>query len=489
MYESDYFYSLADKYGILIWQDMMFACAMYPTGSFLKSVHFELRDQIRRIQHHPSIALFATNNENEVALRQNWYDTKADYAAFAEDYRTLYVDTVTAEIRKHDNNRAILTSSPSNGAWKKDRDEFGISTDPQSAHFGDIHYYPLNTNSWIPTTFHTARFISEYGFQSYPYGWAEIAGPETDNIEELIRHRQHHPLNSTLIVYLVQANLQIEFDSLDWQDQVYLSQVSQAIALKTETEVYRCGRGEFMHTMGALYWQLNDVWVAPSWSSIEYNGNYKIVHYWMQSLFAPISLVTQVRQLNKLYIYAISDEINVEPKQMTVKMNIHKWSNVEVVYTKEWKLEMPPNAATSVTTMDLYAFMNDEGLDVYEYIIMFYLYDDSNPSNSVSTNFILPAGYQHLKSASDPNLSFEISSNKCDNGQHRISITIRVDSPAMFVYIVLEHEDIKKYEISKNGFIQVEPITAVQMRFNNPDCKAEITEDMLKIRTLNKYLI
>jgi beta-mannosidase len=152
----------------------------------------------------------------------------------------------------------------------------------------------MNTNSWNPATFHQPRFASEYGFQSYPAGWKEIAR-ETDDIKELISHRQHHPLNSTLIIYLVQQNLNVDFESLHWQDQVYLSQVSQAMALKVETEVYRSGRGSFMNTMGALYWQLNDVWVAPSWSSIEYNGNHKIVHHWMKKVFESVGIITQVK--------------------------------------------------------------------------------------------------------------------------------------------------------------------------------------------------
>ncbi|CAG9811752.1 unnamed protein product [Chironomus riparius] len=489
VYESDYFYNLADKYGILIWQDMMFACAMYPTGDFLESVKYEIRDQIKRIQHHPSIALFATNNENEVALRQNWYDTKQFYKEFAEDYNVLYRTTIIGEIRKYDKKRTTLLSSPSNGNWNKDRDDYGISMDPQSAHFGDIHFYPMNTNSWNPTTFHTARFASEYGFQSYPQGWKEVT-PENVTVMNLLNYRQHHPLNSTLITYLVQENINVNFESLNWEDQVYLSQLSQAIALKTETEVYRAGRGEFMYTMGALYWQLNDVWVAPSWSSIEYNGNFKIIQYWMESVFRPITLITQVRLLNKLTIYAVSDEIKVGPKPMSIKMNVYKWSGIEVIDTQSWTFEMKGNDVTLVDTIDLYKYMNDKGYDVYEYFMMFYLYEGSqNSSNAIAANFVFPGNYQYLKSMKDPNLTYEFTTNKCENEQHRISMTINIDSPALFVFIVLEHPEIKQYKLSKNGFIQVEPFITVQLTFSNPGCRSSIKADSLKIKTLNKFLM
>lgn len=274
VYESDYFYSLADEYGILIWQDMMFACAMYPSDQdFIDNVRLEVKQQVRRLQYHPSIALFATNNENEVALRQNWYGTNSKFLEFAEDYRKLYVETIVDEIKKNDPSSVVLTSSPSNGAHI-DSDN-GIGNDPQNPHFGDIHFYIVDHNAWKAENFHQPRFTSEYGFQSFPGGWKAVTR-EGDNLTELIDHRQHHPLKSKPISFLVEENLKVNFDSLSWSSKIYLSQLSQAMAMKTETEVYRSGRGTFMNTMGALYWQLNDVWVAPSWSSIEYNGNYKV---------------------------------------------------------------------------------------------------------------------------------------------------------------------------------------------------------------------
>ena len=275
VYESSYFYSLADEYGILIWQDLMFACAMYPAeDDFLDNVRLEVKQQIRRLQHHPSIALFATNNENEVALRQNWYGTNSRFAEFAAYYKALYVTTITEEINKNDPMREVLTSSPSNGAYNGDR-QHGIGFDPQNPHFGDVHFYVVDQNAWKPKTFHQSRFVSEYGFQSFPSGWSSVLA-EGDNLTELIDHRQHHPLRSQPIKFLIEDNLKVNYSSLSWEDKIYLSQLSQAMAIKTETEVYRSGRGTFMNTMGALYWQLNDVWVAPSWSSIEFNGNFKV---------------------------------------------------------------------------------------------------------------------------------------------------------------------------------------------------------------------
>ncbi|KAG5679138.1 hypothetical protein PVAND_008730 [Polypedilum vanderplanki] len=487
VYESDYFYNLADEYGILIWQDMMFACAMYSADEeFLKSVKTEIRHQIRRIQHHPSIALFADNNENEVALRQGWYATGSNYSLYASDYNKLYVKTITKELLSIDKNRPILTSSPSNGAWIQDKDKFGISLDPQNQHFGDIHFYPVGTNSWHSQSFHQARFASEFGFQSFPQGWKDVVR-KNESILELIEHRQHHPLRNSIISSLIEKNINVEFEKLEWEDQVYLSQISQAIALKIETEVYRKGRGNFMNTMGALYWQLNDVWTAPSWSSIEFNGNFKIAHFWMTQVFAPLSIITHLNDMNKLTIYGVSDEINVQAKKMTVKMNIFKWNSLTIADTLEWKFMMKPNAVTEVTNIEIYNYLHDKNFDVRECLLMFYLYDDSDNSTAIANNFIFPGKYQNLL-INDPNLRFSFSSNKCEKEKHQIFIEIKIDSPAVFIYITFNHENIKKYRLSKNGFIQVSPIQNVQLTFDNPNCHWNITIDDLKIKTFNKYL-
>lgn len=138
IYESDEFYNLADTYGILIWQDMMFACAMYPTTSeFLSSVKEEVIQNAKRLSYHASIAIFATNNENEVALAQNWYGTKADEDRFNSEYRELYLATVMHELKIiQDSSRPTpLVSSPSNGV-ESSKDDY-LSKDPQNPNYGD----------------------------------------------------------------------------------------------------------------------------------------------------------------------------------------------------------------------------------------------------------------------------------------------------------------------------------------------------------------
>lgn len=487
LYESDYFYSLADEYGIMIWQDMMFACAMYPAeNDFLDSVRLEVKNQVRRLQYHASIALFATNNENEAALRQNWYGTNSQFESFATDYRKLYVETVTDEIKKHDLTRDVLTSSPSNGNYNGDR-EFGIGIDPQNPHYGDIHFYVVDQNAWKPQTFHQPRFSSEYGFQSFPTDWSS-ATRAGDNLTALIDHRQHHPLKSHPINFLVEENLNVNFDSLDWSDKIYLSQLSQAIAIKTETEVYRSGRGSFMNTMGALYWQLNDIWVAPSWSSIEYNGNFKILHHWLQEMFAPQSLIAHLSLLNKLKIYVVSDEINVNPKPVTVKMNLYKWDDFKVVRSRDWKCNMTANAVTLVNELDVTQFMSNHSYDIAEYMTEFLLIEDSS-SRVLSTTFSFPESFKNVKSVGNPKPVLRLSSNKCEKGSHKISLEVKIETPAIFMSVAFVHDTIKKYRFSMNGFMQISPIQIVEVTFKNPECEHTITTANFLFKTLNQFYL
>lgn len=139
LYESDEFYALADELGILIWQDMMFACAMYPaTADYLAGVATEVRQNVRRLQSHASIAVWAGNNENEAALVQNWYGTAAQRDRFDGEYARLYETTVRQAVAAVDRWHPWLFSSPSNGPMRAN--ESLIQADPQDARFGDSEY-------------------------------------------------------------------------------------------------------------------------------------------------------------------------------------------------------------------------------------------------------------------------------------------------------------------------------------------------------------
>lgn len=311
---------------------------------------------------------------------------------------------------------------------------------------------------------------------------------EGDNLTELVDHRQHHPMRNEIIKFLVEENLILDFNALPWDDKIYLSQLSQAMAIKAETEVYRSGRGNFMNTMGALYWQLNDVWVAPSWSSIEFNGNFKILHHWVQQMFASQTLVTQMTLLDELEIFAISDEINAEVKPSTVRMNLYKWDDVRVVNTWNWFFNMTPNAVTKVRDFDIIQYMSEHRFSVNEFIAEFLLINDED-SNVVSKTYIFPGGFKELTAVADPKIELRIGNNKCDKGSHKVALELKIQAPAIFTYVEFVHEDIKKYRLSKNGFMQFEPIQIVQVTFYNPNCEHTVSVGNFLIKTLNQFLL
>lgn len=114
----------------------MFACAMYPANpEYLLNVVEEVDTQVKRLQHHPSLLIWAANNENEGALRDNWYGTRDNFDVYKEDFIKLYVDTVIGNVSMLDPSRECLSSSPTNG--KKTEEEGWVSEWPGNIRYGD----------------------------------------------------------------------------------------------------------------------------------------------------------------------------------------------------------------------------------------------------------------------------------------------------------------------------------------------------------------
>uniref|UniRef100_A0AC34QZ72 Glycoside hydrolase family 2 catalytic domain-containing protein n=1 Tax=Panagrolaimus sp. JU765 TaxID=591449 RepID=A0AC34QZ72_9BILA len=167
-YESDICYEWADEKGILIWQDMMFACALYPVDEdFLNNVKKEINHQIRRLRHHPSVLVWTGNNENHVAIKSNWWQS-ANYSTetMIDDYLKLYKETIGSIVKELDPSRPYLLSSPSNGAVTEQYG--GMDDNPNSEFYGDVHFYSETKNLWKDFSYMIPRCATEYGVQSLP---------------------------------------------------------------------------------------------------------------------------------------------------------------------------------------------------------------------------------------------------------------------------------------------------------------------------------
>nr|CAG4708903.1 unnamed protein product [Naegleria fowleri] len=308
-YEYDFFYEYCDRYGILLWHDFMFACSLYPSDEkFLKSCRVEVVQQLRHLQPHPCIALFAGNNENEEALL-SWpecINSDCKQRLFV-DYHKLYYDTIYDVVSKElcynsskFNTPPFWPSSPSNGIMK-----YG---NPQDLTQGDAHYWAVWHGGKPFSNYLTVipRFSSEFGFQSLP-GFETLAQfilERNDHSEEserdlnitspVMESRQRSYVGNKCI--LEHISREFRFPKT-FKDLVYLSQVNQALAIKTACEHWR---RQLKICSGALYWQLNDIWPGNSWSSLEWNGTWKLLQYFSKDFFAPYLFSIASSKMSKI---------------------------------------------------------------------------------------------------------------------------------------------------------------------------------------------
>jgi len=298
IYEDDLFYQLCDARGILVWQDFMYACAMYPgNGRFFKNVAAEAYEQIERLRQHACIALWCGNNENNEAWH-NWgwqmQFNEAQRAQVWSDYQTLFNDLLPTYVENYGGGVPYWESSPQYGRGN-----------PKSITEGDAHYWGVwhDEEPFEVLAKKVPRFMSEYGFQSFPE-WATIESftlPEERQLDsKVMLTHQKHPRGNALIAEYLKRDFRVP---QTFEDFVYVSQVLQAEGMRTGIEAHRRNKP---YCMGTLYWQLNDVWPVASWSSIDYYGRWKALQYYVRDAYRPVVALPCVED-DILKIYATSD--------------------------------------------------------------------------------------------------------------------------------------------------------------------------------------
>ncbi|ATE71841.1 beta-mannosidase [Lysobacter capsici] len=289
-YESDDFFELTDELGLMVWQDFMFGGGMPPgyDAEFRANVVEEARDNVRRLRNHPSIVLWCGNNEEETAWKDWGHGKKLIEAdpKFAQTvwdgYVALFGKDLRAVVAEHGAGVPYWSSSPSNDLAEKAND----------SNNGDKHYWDVWGGPALPATAYldeTPRFMSEYGLQGWPSlrTIAAFAKPEEQGIDApVIRAHQKFLAgdgNTRLLKYI-----RGEYgEPRDFADFVYLSQQVQAEGIELAALHHRASRPR---TMGSLYWQLNDVWPGASWSSLDYFGRWKPLHFHAKRFFAPLTI-------------------------------------------------------------------------------------------------------------------------------------------------------------------------------------------------------
>lgn len=295
IYESSDFYELCDELGIMVWQDFMFACSMYPGDQhFLDNVRAEATDQVKRLRNHPSIVLWCGNNEVETAW-QHWGWKESLPAKLWDDYLKIFHGVLPEVCAKLDPSRPYWPSSPSSN----------LEDDPDSQRTGDVHYWAV-WHAAAPFSEYEKqfpRFMSEYGFQSFPEIETVRAYtlPEDHDIESpvMLAHQRHPRGNQLIREYMLREYLPPK----DFESFLYVSQVLQAEGIKIGAEHLRRIRPR---NMGSLYWQIDDCWPVASWSGIDYFGRWKALHYYARRFYAPV-LVSLREEADRVELYVVSD--------------------------------------------------------------------------------------------------------------------------------------------------------------------------------------
>ena len=284
VYERDIFYDLCDQHGLLVWQDFMFAGAMYPGHeTFVDNVRAEAEYQVKRLRNHPCLALWCGNNEIDVAWH-NWgwqdgigihgEDSVKMYAA----YEKLFKEVLPAAVSEHDGGRPYVHTSPLSN-WGT----------PENFNHSSMHYWGVwhGDDYFADFADNVPRFMVEYGFQSYP----DLANIRTftDSTSlslesKILTDRQKSYKGNGLLHRQMAVYYPEPANFSEW---LYLNQLVQAKAYEEAIDEHR---KKSWHCRGTLYWQLNDCWPGPSWSTIDYFGNWKAAHYRVRDQYRPLQL-------------------------------------------------------------------------------------------------------------------------------------------------------------------------------------------------------
>ncbi|ELR72155.1 Beta-mannosidase [Fulvivirga imtechensis AK7] len=336
IYEDDDFYDLADEFGILIWQDFMFACSMYPGDeAFLNNVKKEAIYNVKRLRNHPSLALWCGNNEIAVGWKTWGWQKEYNYSEetcslLKKYYDDLFHQLLPSVIKELDGNRFYLPSSPISD-WKG----------PDDMKMGNNHFWGVWHGELPFSAYETyvPRFMSEYGFQSFPEltSVKQYTIPEDwDLNSDVMLLHQKHPRGNALIKKYMELwyNAPKDFGAF-----LYLSQILQAEGIKIAIEAHRRNKP---FCMGTIYWQLNDCWPVASWSSVDYYGRWKALQYFVKKAYADI-ITSTVRHGDTLEVYVVSDRYDASDVVLEV-ITVDFFGNIACESKADIKIE--PNSST-----------------------------------------------------------------------------------------------------------------------------------------------
>ncbi len=354
IYENDHFYNLCDEYGILIWHDFMFACAMYPSDdAFIENVKQEAIQNIRRLRNHPCLALWCGNNEIDMGWSHEIGDPwgwKKDFSAqqvaqMWHDYKKLFHEILPELVARYAPNTFYWPSSPLAGLDERSTDESAS---------GDMHYWGVwhGLHPFEDFKRYIGRFVSEYGFQSFPELKSVKAYTLPDDWDinsEVMKSHQRSPIGNLRIKNYMEKYYRIPDSFANF---LYIGQVLQAEAIKYAIEAHRRKKP---YCMGSLYWQINDCWPVASWAGIDYYGRWKALHYFVKKAFADI-LISPTIDDGILQIFVISDRL--EPVNGNIKLKLIDFTGGQY-WDKTFAINLPINSVSNIFSIEVPALLKN----------------------------------------------------------------------------------------------------------------------------------
>lgn len=424
-YPSDWFYDICDEMGLMVWQDFMFACAVYElTPEFEANIRQEFIENVKRLRHHASLGLWCGNNEMEqfVFERNSWL-TKASEV---RDYFLMFERIIPEVVHRYDPQTYYWPASPSSG---------GCLDEPNDPNRGDVHYWAVwhGNKPFSEYRKFFFRYASEFGFQAFP----AIKTIETFTDDEgdmnpfsyvMEKHQRQNSANGKIMGYMQQTyKYPNSFPTF-----VYASQLLQADAIRYGVEHFRRNRGR---CMGAIYWQLNDCWPVVSWSSVDYCGRLKALHYYAKRFFAPLmisceeqGMMSAAADMNREhFVFEKSIRLNVANETMQAADVTVRWAlrnpKAEILRGGEETVHVP--ALTSVW-LDKVEFAD---ADIFSNYASYELVQDGAVISDGTVNFSYPKYFRY----EEPGLSCRVEGDE---------IIVSAKAYAKSVEIQNENEDL-----------------------------------------------
>ncbi len=446
-YENDIFYELCDELGLIVWQDFMFACASYPENTeFLNNVKAEVEQNVKRLQYHPSIAIWCGNNENE----WGWYQEQKKSYKEMSGYK-IYHELIPEILKRLDPLKPYWPSTP-----------FSYEEDPNSPLSGNRHQWAL-WSWWVDykkVKDDESLFVTEFGFQSsanYKTILKVLPKDEQYTQSRIFEFHNKQVEGPERLFKFLSGHLPIKTELRDF---VYLTQLNQGLALKECVEHWQF---RFPKTNGSIIWQLNDCWPVASWALIDSNLIPKLSYYIVQESFSTV-LISASKVGNVLKFFVQNNSLN--PFAGYIQINYVHLGNGKVS-----KIDVKKITVESLSRQETYSLNVPQEVENGNALYVMSLKDKKH--ETVNRNIFLDAEFKYLK-MTQPKI-------KIKNVVKENMVNISTDKPAFYVFI--ESDDLV---FQKNGMI-ILPDEKISLRYSRSKKNAD-KEPKIFCTTLNQYL-